>query len=475
MFEKPVVKKVIVYFMALCLLAGLLVVLPDIWFKLQLKKDWNVAESTATTTLGSGRRHRLCLIFALDGVPYDMIRELQAQGWFKGFYPPGRLVSTFPSLTRPAFSKMLIGGKPYGYERLYYNFTTRRLEGAALVKKAFSTQKKHADYHPKLHFLGFPGYIAYVFPDKFTQAALDGFTSRLRTFQGDEFIAYMGMSDAIAHVEGEAALRNFLKKISILLDSVRNDLGIPMDVVLFSDHANNFSVNRWADLSTPLIRAGFQDVDQLKAENDFVLPQNGFVSFAAIYTKETNAPAMAMALSTAEGVDFSVYRWQQAAWVHGASGIARIDRRGHRFRYTRITGDPLDLAGTIDRLNRLGKADNQQFFHEKDWWQATTAHVYPDPLRRIWEGLHDLVQHSGSLLVSLKNGYAFGPRIFSQSIIHPRAGTHGALLANHSYGFLMTDFMPVKPANRPTDVAGLLARSAEAKQTGQRPHAATPN
>jgi hypothetical protein len=225
---------------------------------------------------------------------------------------------------------------------LYYDFTAQRLEGTTLVKKAFSTQNEHADYHPKLHFLGFPGYIAYVFPDKFTQAALDGFKRRLRTFQGDEF-------------------------------------------------------------------------------------------------------------------------------------IARIDRRGQRFRYARITGDPLNLAGTVDRLNRLGKADSQQFYHETDWWKATTKHAYPDPLRRIWEGLHDLVQHSGTLLVSLKDGYAFGPRIFSQSIIHPRAGTHGALLANHSYGFLMTDFMPVKPASRPADVAGLLARSAEAKQSGQKLQAATQN
>ncbi len=475
MLEKPVVKKVAVYIIGVCLLAGMLVVLPDIWFKAHLKKNWNAAESTPTQTPAPGRRHRLCLIFALDGVPYRMIKALYAQGWFKGFYPPGRLISTFPSLTRPAFSKMLIGGKPNGYERLYYNFTTRRLEGATLVNKAFATQSEHVDYHPKLHFLGFPGYIAYVFPDKFTQAALDGFKARLRTFQGDEFIAYMGLSDAIAHVEGEAALNDFLIKISTLLDSVRHDLGIAMDVVLFSDHANNFSVNRRADLSAPLVRAGYQDVAQLRAQNDFVLPQNGFVSFAAIYTAETNAPAMAAVLSSAEGVDFSVYRWQHSVKVHGASGIARIDRRGQRFRYTPLTGDPLNLTGTVDRLRRLDGSDNQHFFHESDWWQATIDHAYPDPLRRIWEGLHDLVQHSGTLLISLKDGYAFGPRIFSQSIVHPRAGTHGALLANHAYGFLMTDFMSVRPASRPSDVAGLLARSAEAKQTGRKLPALPPN
>ena len=62
--------------------------------------------------------NRLRLVFALDGVPYSMVRKLEAEGHSKGFYPPGRLISIFPSLTRPAFSKMLVGGRPKGYEHL---------------------------------------------------------------------------------------------------------------------------------------------------------------------------------------------------------------------------------------------------------------------------------------------------------------------------------------------------------------------
>ncbi len=63
-------------------------------------------------------------------------------------------------------------------------------------------------------------------------------------------------------------------------------------------------------------------------------------------------------------------------------------------------------------MKHLGKTDNQGFIHENDWWMATKNHLYPDPLRRIWEAIHDLVQHPGTLLVSLKNGYAFGPPNF---------------------------------------------------------------
>jgi hypothetical protein len=78
------------------------------------------------------------------------------------------------------------------------------------------------------------------------------------------------------------------------------------------------------------------------------------------------------------------------------------------------------------------------------------------------------VQHPGTILVSLKDGYAFGPPIFNHLVINQRVGTHGALLASHSYGFLMTDFMPVKDASRPADVASLLGRAAEAKKKGKK-------
>lgn len=466
--NKPYLKKALLICIALSLFAIMLSTLPEIWFKNHLDKNWNVEENTTADELKQNRRYRLCLIFALDGVPYTTVRDLQKEGYFKGFYPPGRLVSTFPSLTRPAFSKMLIGGKPYGYERLYYNVNTNRLEGSTLVKKAFSTQKEHKDYHPKLHFLGFPGYIAYVFPDKFTQAALDTFKTRLKNFKGDEFIAYMGISDAIAHVEGEAALIEFLKKISDLMDSVRNELGILLDVVLFSDHANNFTMNQWVDLSTPLVEAGFKDVKQLKGQMDFVLPKNGFVSFAAIYTTNENAQPIAGVLSLIKGVDFSVYRSGKSIQVQGPKGIACISKRQNRFKYSRINGDPLDLKNTVLRLEHLGKADSQGFIHEKNWWIATKNHTYPDPLQRIWEGFNDLVQHPGTILVSLKDGYAFGPPIFNHLVINQRVGTHGALLASHSYGFLMTDFMPVKDASRPADVASLLGRAAEAKKKGKK-------
>jgi len=443
-------------------------ILPNLWFAKHLSKNWNAPGPDSLKEQSSNRANRLCLIFALDGVPYDIMAELHAEGYFKGFYEPGRLVSTFPSLTRPAFSKMLLGGKPFGYERLYFDVKENRVKGFNLVKKLFSTEKEHQDYHPKLHFLGFPGYIAYVFPENFTSTAMEAFKKRVIEFKGDEFIAYMGLSDAIAHVKGRQAQKDFLKEVSSLLDVTRNELGVLLDVVVFSDHGNNYVNNRRVDLAAALVEKGYQDVTALNAPKDFVLPRNGFVSVAALYTHPENASSIAAAITGVEGVDFAVYREGQTIVVQGQTGTARIRRKGDRYQYTIQAGDPLKLAPMNQYLVQQGQSDSQEFSHGDAWWEATKHHAYPDPLRRIWEGLHDLVQHPATLLVSFKDGYAFGPAIFDQPLVSGREGTHGALLDSHSNGFLMSDFMPINPYNRPAAVASLLAGAAEAKRKGRK-------
>jgi len=289
--------KIVLILIAVCLTVVIVYVLPNFWFARHLSKNWNIHETDSRRSEPSSQTNRLCLIFALDGVSYDVMEELHTEGYYNGFYKPGRLVSTFPSLTQPAFSKMLIGGKPFGYERLHFDYEENHIKGFNLVKKIFSTEKEHLDYRPKLHFLGFPGYIAYVFPDKFTRTAMELFKKRVVEFKGDEFIAYMGISDAIAHVEGRQAQKEFLKKISSLLDIIRDEVGIKLDIIVFSDHGNNYMKNRRVDLSSALVKGGFRDATQLNTPKDVVLLRNGFVSVAALYTHPENASAIAAVLS----------------------------------------------------------------------------------------------------------------------------------------------------------------------------------
>jgi hypothetical protein len=47
-------------------------------------------------------------------------------------------------------------------------------------------------------------------------------------------------------------------------------------------------------------------------------------------------------------------------------------------------------------------------------------------------------------------------------------GIHESLLAYHSFGFLMIDFMPVGDASGPYNATGLLKRAAEANNSGRK-------
>lgn len=87
MSESPHMKKLLCLIAALGLLAVIWKTLPEFWFRQHLSQEWNVDATERTAGLKSSRRHRLCLIFALDGVPYETVQHLQQQGFFKDFYP----------------------------------------------------------------------------------------------------------------------------------------------------------------------------------------------------------------------------------------------------------------------------------------------------------------------------------------------------------------------------------------------------
>ena len=88
--DRALIKKVFFTCVVFCLSAVLLGSLPEIWFSNHLKKNWNAEENTLAGTKNS-RSYRLCLVFALDGVPYTMVKDLQKEGYFRGFYHPAGL------------------------------------------------------------------------------------------------------------------------------------------------------------------------------------------------------------------------------------------------------------------------------------------------------------------------------------------------------------------------------------------------
>ena len=84
---------------------------PWLYVRWALGREWNVRSEDLRDALAepSEKPESLLLVLALDGVPYRVMRELWEEGSFMPFLSPGRMVSTFPSHTRPSFSKILPG------------------------------------------------------------------------------------------------------------------------------------------------------------------------------------------------------------------------------------------------------------------------------------------------------------------------------------------------------------------------------
>lgn len=399
----------------------------------------------------------MMLVLALDGVPYRTVQELKAEGRFRGYGAPGKLISPFPSLTKLSFAEMLDKKPPSGYERIYYDAQKGLVESFSLLKKLFIVE----NHESEIAFLGSPGYISYAMPGKFKKDILEGLGKRILSYPGTEFFGYISVSDSIAHVLGEEALKSFLRDLDSKLEEIRAQSPRPIEVVLFSDHGNNLVRNKRVDIGGILTHAGFRRTNFLKSQRDFVLPENGLVGVAIIHTAPENTPELCGALTRAEGVDLCIHRHGKMIHVIGGTGEAVIHREGDRLRYAAIDGDPLRLALVMGRLKQEGRLGKDGYASDRDWWRLTKDHTYPDALNRVWHGMTALVKNPASIIISLKDGFVFGPLVFyvPKTFAKQTGGTHGGLHSSHSIGFFMSGFADAPSYLRASEVPAMLARA----------------
>src|SRR4029079_1698700 len=60
------------------------------------------------------------LVLALDGIPFDVFVQMQAEGHFAAFRPAARMVSTFPALSDVAFAQIEGSVPPSGYQTRHF-------------------------------------------------------------------------------------------------------------------------------------------------------------------------------------------------------------------------------------------------------------------------------------------------------------------------------------------------------------------
>ena len=223
--------------------------------------------------------------------------------------------------------------------------------------------------------------------------------------------------------------------------------------------------NRLISFRDTLKENGYRLTKTLRKPRDVVTASYGLVTYAALWTAD---PAgVSDCLIKRDDVEFACYPRGDAIVVVNAGGQALISKGGQGFRYDASAGDPLELAPIIAQLHRdghvtqFGEIDGQALF------TATLNHRYPDPLARIWDAFHDLVEHPPDLIVNLRDGACHGSGFF-HTMIGKVGSTHGSLNRASSTTFVLTMLGELPPAMRSRDVLGALGDLRTGKRERER-------
>lgn len=397
------------------------------------------------------------VIICVDGVGISTINKMRANGHFKSFHHPSHMISPFPSLTNAALTEILEPAGATmtgGYEDNFFDTEANRMRGGILDRFRSGrfirgTFRELFDYHPSALKSG----LGYAAPPLSTylesQSDLIRLRQKARNSRQPVFFAYTGATDSLAHVGGEALLRNFLEGLDDTVEDIVRDSKTPVVVTIFSDHGNDFRKYRRVALKKPLRQAGFKLVKKIKDDRSVVLPQFGLVGSAVLFTRDKNEERLARVLSTLQGVDFVAYEADGIVHISNRRGNATIEKRGDEYRYSAKTGDPLDLlAFTQQTASHQNGADG--FIKDEDWFALTRSSKRPDAVRRIFEGATQGVLNRANVIVNLEDGYYTGSSLLDTFTI--LQATHGNIGPEQSYGFVMSTMTELPPYIRAGDL-----------------------
>jgi len=171
-----------------------------------------------------------------------------------------------------------------------------------------------------------------------------------------------------------------------------------------------------------------------------------------LFTREANERHVAGIVSSLEGVDFAAYESGGVVQVVGPGGEATIEKRGDKFRYSAVKGDPLNLLSFVQGYSNGNGADG--FISDSAWFAATRNNARPDVVKRIYEGATSGVQNRGSVIVNFEDGYYSGSSFLDAITI--LQATHGNIGQAQSYGFVMSTKSDLPPYLRADDLWTLL-------------------
>jgi len=422
--------------MTILLALLLLIVIGVIWFL-----RWTDPDFDSTLTGVEQNQVTRKLIICVDGVPWRTINQLWLKGHFKAFHRPSKVIVAFPSMTNVTATAIWHASRVAGYESAYFD-KKKNLMVSGVGKYLHKRVIKPGNFHQRFDYLEPVPYefTIYPFPRRIFKSDLKRFVEAFSSSEKEEFCTFIKSTDGLMHMLGKEGAEEVLLALDEVLKKIYHSRKGDIEIMLFSDHGFNFVKSRRVKLKSFLKSSGFDVRNDLRDEKSVVLLSFGLVSFAAIYTQEANKRNIAQQVLSLEGVDFSAYRMDNAIHIFSREGKAKIlkKRVNHTelYKYKTITGDPLSYKDIVERLITSGKADEEGYIPDSDWFEATKEHPCVDALRRLDDAFNNQVESDADIFISLKDGYFHGNALFS--MIATILGTHGSLLDTNTVAFFLS-------------------------------------
>lgn len=391
------------------------------------------------------------LLLLLDSVPYSMVRDLYDHGRLRLFYRPSRVIPPFPVMTDLCYGEFFGVSPSPGVEAQFYD--GRRMNNGfdSYIAGDNAPWYRCIDYHIKPWQHG----PTYLWPNGWFRHELRDIQRLRKESSANLFIGYCVGTSAFGSGRG----RNGHQVGLILVDRLAEELTYHyrgrIHITVMSDHGHNLLRSERIPLRKYIERCGYRVTDKLERDFDVVIPEFGPVSVSHLYTRQP-APLARDAVGM-EGVELAFHRApaDQIA-VRSRDGQARIAARDGRYRYEVDFGDPLQLRPIWDELARRGAVDADGFAGDRELFEATRDHVYPDPLARVWRAFHGLTSSTPDVILSLHEGYHVGSEMLSNAIV--MRAVHGNLRGLSSETFVMSTAGELPPVLRTDQVRAELIR-----------------
>lgn len=386
--------------------------------------------------------HPLVLLL-LDGVALERVERLYARGHFRLFRPPARVISTFPTLTDPAYDVFFGTGPTPGYEACYMDRNRGRLTNGLGVYLSGANERWVQCADCRLNFV--EDGLMYLFPQgvftselKRARRALDRVLAA-----GERFpVIYILSTDALGHMFPADEIERQLRRVDAWVERLVYDLRGRVEIVMMADHGiSALPVERGHlkpfDLPQVLRDAGVRVVPQPRQPDDVVVPMFGLLDVARVYVRDEAAKShVAEVLAHRAEIELVAMRVGPTVEVRRGAARGVIERRDDNgtpvYRYRPLVGDPLRLSGT----GTAAPTSNGAYVTADTWLAASATDVFPGAVPRLWDGLFEVCRDCPDLVASVADEWFVGSGVFSSLV--RQHGTHGGLHRRVSETFVMS-------------------------------------